>query len=168
MDTPEHAIQFVYRLDIGASGPSMPSVTGFNLFSSPWRLAAHFGSLRRQLGWIGVVRTAAKLMTSSRFFFVILLEGTVAHHGWVTMGRCRYYPVESEAAVVGPVETVPSFRGRGLATAGLSGVMSVMAERGIRILYIDTADTNLPMQRVIEKCGFGKPISTYPRPENGL
>lgn len=157
--------QYVYRLEVTeANQPARE----FFLFTSPWSLLRWVGALIRVLGVIGLAKVAIKLMTPSRCFFVVVCEQAVAHYGWVTKGRCRYYPVEPEAVVIGPVETVPGFRGKGLATVGLTAVVAAMARKGCRIMYIDTADTNVPMQRVIEKCGFGRPVSTYERPEEGL
>ena len=160
--------QFVYRLTVAPGNLPRHDAAGFNLIATPWALAGCLGALARELGWKGVARTAGKLMTAKRLFFVVLCDGALAHYGWVTIGFCRHYQVEPEAAIVGPVETVSAFRGRGLATAGLSAVIQAMAVRGVQIMYIDTADTNFAMQRVIERCGFGKPVSTYPRPEAGL
>jgi RimJ/RimL family protein N-acetyltransferase len=120
------------------------------------------------LGAAGFVRAAAKLMTPRRHFFAVVCEGAVAHYGWVTKGQCRHYPVEPDAMVIGPVETHPAFRGRGLATIGLASVVNTFAGKGVSVFYIDTADTNAPMQHVIEKCGFGKPVSKYVRPAEGL
>lgn len=160
--------QFVYRLSGHAANFTSHRSAGFSLVTTPLGVLRCLRALARELGWRGVVRTMAKLVTPRRLFFVVVHEGEVAHHGWVMIGRCRYYAVEPNAAVVGPVETNPAFRGRGLATVGLAAVVAAMAARGIRIVYIDTADTNLPMQRVIEKCGFGKPIASYPRPDKGL
>jgi len=168
MSEREQSMQYVYRLEIGKSVPVLPLNPGFVLFSSPWQLMAYGGALVRALGLKGVLKTAAKLLTATRLFFVVRQDNGVAHYGWVTLGRCRYYSVEHEAAVIGPVETEPEFRGRGLATAGLSSVIVTMAARGVRIFYIDTGDNNIPMQKVIAKCGFGGPISTYLRPEHGL
>jgi len=165
-------LQYVYRMEQSAfhieDTHVVRQVAGFRMLSNPLSLLPFSLPLLRELGWKNVFKTAVKLLTPRRYFFTVLCDGRVAHHGWVTIGRCRYYQVEPEAAVVGPVETNPEFRGRGLATTGLASIVAAMAKKGFKIQYIDTADTNHPMQRVIEKCGFGKPVSTYPRPEAGL
>jgi GNAT superfamily N-acetyltransferase len=134
----------------------------------PWSVLRCLNGLIRVVGVVGAAKTVMKLMTPSRLFYGVKCGRDIAHYGWITKGKCNFYPVEPEAVVVGPVETAPAFRGRGLATVGLTFVLRVMAGKGCRLFYIDTAATNFPMQRVIEKCGFGKPVSSYERPEEGL
>jgi GNAT superfamily N-acetyltransferase len=118
----------------------------------------HFGTLRRYLGWAGAIKTLAKLATPRRSLYLVLKDGVVASTGWCTAGLCKFYPIESEAVVIGPIWTSPAFRGQGLATYGVQRVLNQLMDQQRQVVYIDTFKTNRPSQRVIEKCGFGAPV----------
>ena len=124
--------------------------------------------LCRLFGLLGLIETGFKLVTRRRQFYCILMEGHVAHYGWVSISFCRYYKVELGDVVVGPIQTDERVRGCGYAALALKSVINELMVRGNRVFWIDTSEINLPSQRVIEKCGFGKPVSRFERPRDGL
>lgn len=157
--------QLVYR-KVGAPGPAPPQMAGgteFLYLRRPPRRISHLKLLTAAFGLGGGLKAAVKLASKRRSLYVAHGSGVVLHHGWVTAGQCRYYRVETHAAVIGPIWTSPEARGTGLATACLRRVMGQLAAGGIDSFYIDTAGSNLPCQRVIEKCGFGPPVALYLR-----
>jgi RimJ/RimL family protein N-acetyltransferase len=97
--------------------------------------------------------------------YVVTGPNAVASYGGITLSRCRYYPVDRGAAVIGPVETTADCRGKGLATWGLIMAMEQLTRTGRRTFYIDTSEGNVAMQTVIARCGFGDPIACYERDE---
>lgn len=118
-------------------------------------------SLFRLFGAGGTIKMLVKLATPRREFFCITLDGRIANYGEVMMSRCRYYPVEHGAAVIGPVWTGPDHRRQGLATAAVQMALNELMRRGISVHYIDTATTNTSMRHVIDKCGFGEAVQTF-------
>ncbi len=120
----------------------------FRLFSSP-------------LGSLGVVKAGLKLATGKRRFYCVLVQGSVAHYGWVSFSFCRFYRVQTGDVVIGPIMTDARFRGRGYATLALMRVMNALITEGSRVFWIDTSEDNIPCQKVINKCGFGKPVECF-------
>jgi RimJ/RimL family protein N-acetyltransferase len=102
-------------------------------------------------------------MTKKRFFYGVQYQNEIVHCGWVNIGFCRYYLVEKNAIVIGPIWTSEKVRGKGLATWALQEAMDTMIRNGFSIFYIDTERDNLPCQKVIEKSGFGLPVAVYLR-----
>ena len=154
--------QFVYRREVSTpfeirnGGPGI-----LQLHECPASALSMWGALRASFGFRGAVKLLAKLATPSRRFYCILHEGEIVSHGFLSVSFCRFYPVEKGSIVIGPVWTRPECRGRGLATRGLMGVINAMVSHGLRVFYIDTSETNIAMQRVIAKCGFGVPIQEF-------
>ena len=110
-----------------------------------------------RLGW----RDLVKLFTPNRAYACVVADGRIASECFVTRSRCRHYPVERGAAVLGPVWTAPELRGQGLATLLIRYTMNVLITQGCHIFYVDTSDRNVAMQKVIARCGFGEPIRRF-------
>ncbi len=106
---------------------------------------------------------AVKTMTPSRIFFALMTEDAVVHYGWVSIGFCRYYDVAEGDSVIGPIWTVPSARGTGLATLALLQVMENMRSLGFSTFYIDTSEDNLSCIKAIKRGGFGEAWGEYQR-----
>lgn len=121
-------------------------------------------SLRNTLGFAGTLKGAIKSLTRRRIFYAVSEAGDVLHRGWITLGRCMHYWIEPNAAVIGPIWTSSQARGRGIATFAVSHAINKLIDRDYTTIYIDTSLDNEPCLRVIEKCGFGRPIATYIRP----
>ena len=120
-------------------------------------------SLIRRFGLAGALKTLLKLSSRSRKFYCVLLDCGIVNYGWVNLSFCRHYDVSEGDVVIGPVWTDPAFRRRGMAVYGIKMLVNEMFSRGYSVFFIDTAETNLPMQKVISKCGFGAPVSSYER-----
>lgn len=156
--------QFVYSHRF--SEPlSVSQATGaeFRLLSSPWEAFRIWKPMVLCFGWYGFVKAAVKLLTGKRWFYCMIAEGEVAHYGWVSLSFCRYYHVQAGDVVVGPIWTDDRFRGRGYATRALKLVVNGMIQAGHRVVWIDTTEDNEACQKVIEKCGFGRHVSSYER-----
>jgi L-amino acid N-acyltransferase YncA len=156
--------QLLYRQERQApfAVPARSDAT-FAWLDGPGELLAHRRAIRATLGWRGTLKALAKLCTATRRLYVLVQDGRVVHHGWATLGRCRHYRVEPDAAVVGPIWSSPAVRGSGLGRHALQQALDRLLERGWRTVYIDTSDDNLPCQKLIGHCGFGPPVGVYPR-----
>jgi hypothetical protein len=117
----------------------------------------------RTLGVAGLLKCALKLLAGRRVFCGIIIGRQLASYAWVNVGFCRHYTVEPDAAVIGPVMTQPAYRNRGLAYSCLASSINRVVQTGMFILYIDTSEQNLPMQKVIARCGFGVSVREYER-----
>lgn len=157
--------QLIYRREFAEPPASSEAEDGFILCDGIVAGLAIWPALRKHLGWGGGVKVLAKLTTATRQFYGIMRHGEIVSHGHVAISFCRHYPVDPGSVVIGPVWTRPDSRGQGLATRGVNGAMRAMFRRGRRVFYIDTSETNIPMQRVIARCGFGDPVSQYERNE---
>lgn len=161
--------QLVYKCE--RSQPfDAPDLHGaeFRFLTSPWSVLPLLGALRRCLGSMGLVKALLKLATPSRRFYCILADGAIAHYAWASVSFCHYYRVAQGDWVIGPIMTGGRARGRGYATAALKLALNRLMADGGRVFWIDTAEDNVPCRKVIEKCGFGAPVSNYERPAEGL
>lgn len=123
-----------------------------------WKFAALMGLKHAVKGWL-------KLFTAKRALFCATLGGTLAHYTWTTRGRSRYYWIENEAAVIGPIWTAAELRGRNLAVAVLQATVNALIVQGTTIFYIDTSPANESCLRVIRKCDFSGPVAVFLRPD---
>ena len=121
------------------------------------------GPLVRYLGLLGAARWAVKLATPRREFCCLLKGPEIVAFLAISIGFCRFYEVDESDIVLGSVWTSPQERGQGLATGITASSMNHMFARGCATFRIDTAEDNLPMQSVIQKCGFGPPVSSFER-----
>lgn len=152
--------QLVYRLQVERASPlTAPHGCRFELLSGLADALRHAGVLRRAFGVVGGAKTCIKIMTSARALYVVASGSGILSSGWMTMSRCRHYPVGPGEAVIGPIWTDPAHRGRGLATFGLKSCINRMSEAGCEVFFVDTAGDNLAMQKVLSKCGFGEPVA---------
>jgi hypothetical protein len=117
--------------------------------------------IRRTAGLIEALKGLVRSITPRRMFYCVLDEGRIVHSGWVTSSMCRHYYVERNAVVIGPIWSAQDIRGRGIATYATRLAINELVERGHRILYIDTSSDNYSCLRVIDKCGFGEPMTAY-------
>lgn len=99
------------------------------------------------------------IVVGRNIFFGICSTGSLVSAGVLALGHCEFYKVEPEAVVISAVSTNPHRRGEGLATISIKVAMNVMIERGHTLFYIDTRRNNIAMQHIIEKLGFGQPLS---------
>jgi GNAT superfamily N-acetyltransferase len=105
-----------------------------------------------------------KIMTPRRAFYALCEGSVIVHYGWVSFGFCGYYNVGANEAVIGPIWTSPAKRGEGLATLALRAAMNELLRRnGVKAVFIDTSEDNVPCLKAIEKCGFGPAQHTYER-----
>lgn len=118
----------------------------------------------RALGPITSLKSFLRIVQGRRAIALLLADSDVPCHLLVTYGFCRDWPIEDTAAVIGRVGTLPRFRGKGLATQALmQSLACIFKNPKVTRVYIDTAEDNISMQRVIAKCGFGGPTLTYDR-----
>lgn len=120
-------------------------------------------SLFSRFGLLGHLRSELKLATSNRFYCCLQQGSAIVSDAWITLSFCNHYPIERDAAVIGPVWTDPQRRGLGLATSLLQAGMNSICNSVTKI-YIDTSNDNIAMQHVIEHCGFAlmneKPVES--------
>ena len=135
----------------------------FKLVAGPADLGSCGTVLRSAFGLVGCLKACLKVATSSRMLYIVISEDRIVNWGWISLSFCRYYPVAEKDVVFGPVQTEAACRGNGYATWGLKHAMNALVRRGYRVFFIDTSHDNLAMQRVIDHCGFGAPISSYLR-----
>ncbi|MCX7590747.1 MAG: GNAT family N-acetyltransferase [Kiritimatiellae bacterium] len=124
-------------------------------------LFVHRRMLVSRQGWRGFAKDLIKLVAPGRMYACFTANGKVTSDCYVTLSRCRHYPVEKGAAVLGPVWTAPEMRGHGLATALLKRTMNRLMAAGCCLFYVDTSDRNTSMQKVIARCGFGPPVDSF-------
>jgi len=135
----------------------------FVLLTTPWQALPRLPLLGRHFGWAGALKVVAKLAAGRRSLYLVLRAGLIVSTGWCNVGLCRYYPVEPDAVVVGPIWSAPASRGQGFAAFALARALNALIGQGRRVFYIDTFESNLACQRVIAKCAFGEPVAMYPR-----
>lgn len=151
--------QMVYRMVVnGFWAVARRKDTEFVLFKNPLVFLLYASPLLKLAGFLGYARSLVKLVTRNRFFYCVFLKDEVVATGWCSTSFCRHYPVEEGAVVVGPIWTSPEVRRRGLATFALKNAINYHHMCGHRVFYIDTSTENLASQKVIEKCGFGRPV----------
>ena len=117
-------------------------------------------ALLRRYSLVGSIRFLAKLATRRRRYYAIVDDRRVLTDGWILFGSCRFYDIEPDSCVVGPIHTDPDVRGHGLATAALSRAVEWCISAGVSKVYIDTTSTNVAGQRVITASGFRRAAST--------
>jgi L-amino acid N-acyltransferase YncA len=161
---PELAYQLVFRRALERPLDLRP-IDGaeFVLLVGPADAWRQRRALARRFGARGLPKVFAKLATRSRLLYAVVQDGALIHDGWLSVSRCRAYPVADGDVVIGPMATTPPMRGRGLASYGIQEAMNAMLGRGHRVFYINTSPANLASQRVIDKCGFGQPIAAILR-----
>ena len=141
---------------------TLPDTGGFE-FIAMWGIRdglRNIGILFRHLRW-QCVKDIIKLFTANRFYFCMVKGRKIVSEAYVSVGQCRYYDVEDNAAVIGPVWTDTDSRGKGLATGLLTRTINALLEKDYSIVYIDTSENNKAMQSVIKKCGFGESVDWY-------
>ncbi len=165
LDIPDDLdFQFVYRLERRELYSSKRK-DGFEFIciKTPLQGIRRFGLLRRHYGLLGTIKAIAKLVTGIRMLYLVVARGAIQSDGWCKYGRCKYYRVERNSVVIGPIWSSPDMRGHGLATYALECVMDECIRNGRTLFYIDTSKTNLSAQRVFQKCGFGAAVALYLR-----
>ncbi len=149
--------QLVYRLPDHADIPRLERKDCRHvLLDRPWQGIPYAWLLGKTLGPVGALLALLKLGTPKRSLYLVHLPGLIANYGWLTRGFCRYYPIEADAVVIGPVYTPLPARGQGYGSFGLAKTLWALRKNGVRFIYIDTTSDNLAMQKVIAKCGFGE------------
>jgi L-amino acid N-acyltransferase YncA len=162
---PELAYQLIFRRTLERPFNLRPvDGTEFVLLSGPADAWRQRRALSRRFGVRGLPKVFAKLATRSRLLYAVIKDGTLVHDGWLSVSRCRVYPVADGDVVIGPIVTTPPMRGYGLASYGIQEAMNAMLRRGHRVFYINTSPANPASQRVIDKCGFGRSIAAIPQP----
>jgi len=158
----DHACYAVFRQQRGDPFRAEPSQdVRFVFCAGPLALIPVLLPVARGLGLAAALEAVAKLLTGKRKFYCVTQGGRLAHFGWCNVSFCRCYPVRDGDVAIGPIRTMTGFEGRGLATLALQGAMDAMMARGHSVFFIDTATTNHPCLRVIEKSEFGPPVAAY-------
>ena len=160
----EPARQLVFRRALERPFDLRPvDGTEFVLLAGPADAWRQRRALARRFGVQALPEVLAKLATRSRLLYAVVQDGAFVHDGWLSVSRCDAYPVADGDVVIGPMVTTPPMRGQGLASYGIQEAMNAMLGRGHRVFYINTSTVNLASQRVIAKCGFGRPVAVIPR-----
>ncbi len=158
--------QLVFRQIRDRAFGSPPTTEGVAISQvGAWEYRKYFWDFVATSGFKSAVKGWLKLLTTRRALFCATLDGALAHYTWTTLGRSRYYWIENEAAVIGPIWTAAEVRGRNVAAAVLQDAVNAHIARGTTIFYIDTSPANKPCLRVISKCGFYGPVGVFLRPD---
>jgi GNAT superfamily N-acetyltransferase len=135
----------------------------FVMLSKPSDAVAIARMLLRRFKFVQTAKTFAKLITPNRRFYVIADSSEIVSWGWCTVGKNNFYRVESTAMSIGPIETVESARGKGLASQGLKAAINFHIELGSQRFYIDTHQNNIAAQKSFAHAGFGSSCGFYRR-----
>jgi len=154
--------QLIYRRDGGEVIPGLDPA-GFSYCRSLADLVPLAPALVDCFGRMGYLKMRLKLLAGRRVFFCICSDGKLTHYGWVALGFCNYYKIDKGSAVIAPVWTRASERGKGLATQAIKQVINCLLRSGTKVVYIDTSEDNLAMLHVIRCCGFRTLAGTYVR-----
>ena len=112
-------------------------------------------------GLSGTVKAFAKLCTAKRMLYFTLTDNNISHYGWINIGFCRGFHIEPNEVFIGPIETPPKYRGHGLATFAMKHALNALLQRGFKIVYGNAQWDNHASIKVMEKCGFGAPVTAY-------
>lgn len=154
--------QYVYKL----SKQQWQSVTNDKvvLIDSISTLLSHIRLLRQVMSTKDICKAFIKVLSNKRAFTIFTEDKKISAWLVITFGYCGHYPIEANDAVIGPVNTEEHAQGKGLGTLLMQGSLAYcFKNRKQRAVFIDTAEDNWAMQRVIQKCNFGDPISQYDR-----
>ena len=155
----------IYRLDLSQPPDikPLPKASRFHIVADTRGIFVHFLTWVRNWGWGPAIKAAFKIWSRRRIlFYTIVPGGAIAQSGWANLGFCHYYPIESDAVVLGTLFTLPSFRRQGFSTGAKSRVMAYLYARGYRRFYSDTTPANVASQRTSEKLGFKRVAELNP------
>lgn len=145
----------IFRTAELTAEPAMPAGISFRLVET---LAGALRVAPAYLAIYGPAATAkmiAKLAVPGRSYYAAFAPpARIVSDGWIRKGRCSFYPVGPRDCVIGPIQTVEQWRGRGVAHAILVRAANGCIRRGAPWVYIDTTEDNLASQRTIAKGGF--------------
>ena len=106
-------------------------------------------------GPAATAKMIAKLAIAGRSYYAAFEDpGRIVSDGWILQGRCRFYPVGPRDCVIGPIQTVEQWRGRGVAHAILVRAANSCIRGGAPWVYIDTTEDNFASRKTIAKSGF--------------
>lgn len=165
LEIPDHIrFQYVYRMERRTPYEvSLDPSWRFLFLGSVLQGLRSIGAITSYAGKIGAIKSLAKLGTGRRKLYMICHRERAISIGWCVVGMCKYYKIESDAVVIGPIWTSDEFRGQGLAPKALQLAINELIRERRTLFYIDTEKMNLPAQRTFAKCGFGNPVATYIR-----
>lgn len=156
--------QYIYRLIKLEDSSDASSVSNCHILVGFKDWLSWFFPLLYVLGTVETLKVFIQWFRQRKTIYFYAEDRRIQSYGIISFGYCKLYPIEQTAAVIGPVNTLATCQGRGLATRTLRYAVNwLLMQRSCSAVYIDTAETNLPMQRVINKVGFTGPIDTFPR-----
>ena len=160
----DFVIQFYYMQErTDQVSVNWPHGFRFVMLSSPVDAIAGFGLLLKLFGFVQSAKTVLKLTTSSRRFYFVCNSTEIVSWGWCMVGKNNHYMIEPTAMYIGPIETVESHRGKGLASQALKAAINHHVRLGNRRFYIDTHQNNFAAQKSFGHAGFGNPCGFYRR-----
>ena len=115
----------------------------------------------RDIGTDSVTTFVTRLSDDVRCF-VVEEEGKLLHSSWLTTTAAwareiaRFLCPPGGDAYVYESFTRADARGRGIYPLALAGILSAMAEEGIRRVWVGVEETNLASRRAMEKAGFAE------------
>lgn len=145
----------------------LPEETRDEAFVLCWTLGdifVHTKAALKALGLADFIKGVLKIATGKRKLYAVALKGRWVHWGWISLSFSRYYPVKKNDAIIGPIWTVPDYRGKRVATFALTKTINRLIQQGYRTVYIDTDETNYPCLKVIQLCRFGDTIGSFYKP----
>ena len=122
-------------------------------------------------------RSLLKIVLSNSYIYYTCFNREIVSYGWVQEIKVpNTAPAESKwfrkvifdegvndggrtAMVLGSIGTYSDYRGMGFAYYSMANVINHFLDVDKQLFYIDTAGDNIAMQKVIDKCGFGRPVA---------
>jgi GNAT superfamily N-acetyltransferase len=103
---------------------------------------------------------ADKRLNLGHLCFVAEKNGNIVHYTWVAFEEIhlkklnRKLQMESDAAYIYDVYTLPEYRGRGISSTVYAKIFEYLLEKGFKRAYCLISSNNYPSLRVAEKTGL--------------
>lgn len=149
-----HSATLIYRSQKARVAPAMPKGVTFQIIDTFFGALGIARAYAALYGYSAALKMIAKLATPSRSYYFAQRNNRIVSDGWISAGRCNLYPIGAKDFVIGPIATVASERGQGLAHSCLVRGINYCLKRKANWVYIDTTDDNYASQRTIEKSGM--------------
>ena len=156
---------YVYRLELEVSFEMEErDDVRFVLLEGPLNCLPLLPAAARWFGAAGAARQFLRLLSPTRMLYACVSGADgFAHVGSLLVGHCPHFWVGPDEIAIGPIMTLKSWRGLGLATFAMKSTINALLQRGYKVFYVNANCENIASQKVMEKCGFGLPVGVYIR-----
>ncbi len=164
--------QYVYKLSLATHTTMLtkkiPENTHFYLADSSLPVIKKLPLFIKRFGFsVALLTLLLRLTLKKNAFYFLVYQNNIVNDGLISFNFCRHYKINKGDCVIGPVNTDPTYQGKGFATIGLlSCINALKCCNKYKHVFIDTKENNIAMQKVIKKCGFGTHIEEFERDNN--